>query len=129
MLPPEHPGSQQDMCGLLKKHMHGTRAAADGWQQEYSGFLKSVGFEQGEASPCVFVMKARNMATSVHGDGFTTVGPKAELDWLETKLGSKYEFRTGGRFGPGRNYAKEILVFKRAIRWTETGLEYEADPS
>ena len=82
MLPPEHPGCHQDMCGLLKKHMYGTRAAADGWQQEYSGFLRSIGFEQGEASPCVFVHKARNLATSVHGDDFTTVGPKVELDWL-----------------------------------------------
>ena len=34
MLTPEHPGSQRDMFGLLKKHMYGTRAAADGWQQE-----------------------------------------------------------------------------------------------
>ena len=35
-LPPEHPGFLEGMCGLLKKHMYGTRAAADGWQQEYS---------------------------------------------------------------------------------------------
>ena len=62
--------------------MYGTRAAADGWQQEYSGFLKSIGFEQGEASPCVFVHKPQNLATSVHGDEFTTIGPKLEIDWL-----------------------------------------------
>ena len=43
MLPPEHPGHQQDMCGLLKKHMYWTRAAADGWQQACLGFLKSIG--------------------------------------------------------------------------------------
>mgnify|MGYP000400045265 CR=1 FL=1 len=128
MLPPEHPGCQQDMCGLLKKHMYGTRASADGVQQENSGFLKSIGFEQGKASPCVFVHKARNLATSVHGDDFTTVGPKAELDWLETQLEGKYELRKGGRLGPGKDDAKEILVLNRAIRWTETGLEYEADP-
>ena len=31
MLPPEHFGSQRDMCGLLKKHMqHGTRE----WQMD-----------------------------------------------------------------------------------------------
>ena len=128
MLPPEHPGCLQDMCGLLKKHMYGTRAAADGWQQEYSGFLRSIGFEKGEASPCVFVHKARNLATSVHGDDFTTVGPKVELDWLEMNLEGKYELRKGGRLGPGKDDAKEILVLNRAIRWIETGLEYEADP-
>ena len=43
MLPPEQPGSRKDMCGLFKKHMYGTRAAADGWQQEYAGFMKSIG--------------------------------------------------------------------------------------
>ena len=127
-LPPEHPDYGKDMCGLLKKHMYGTRAAADGWQQEYSGYLRSIGFEQGEASPCVFVHKLKNLATSVHGDDFTTVGPKVELDWLEAKLEAKYELRKGGRLGPGENDSKEFLVLNRAIRWTETGLEYEADP-
>ena len=105
------------MCGLLRKHMYGTRAAADRWQQEFSGFLKSIGVEQGEASPCVFVMKSHNLATSVHGDDFTTVGPKAELELLEADLGSKYEFRKGGCLGPGRDDANEILVLNRAIRW------------
>ena len=32
MLPPEHP-DHGEKCGLLKKHMYGTRAAADGLQQ------------------------------------------------------------------------------------------------
>ena len=100
----------------------------DGWQREYSGFLKSIGFEQSEASPCVFVVNARNLATSVHGNDFTTVGPKAQLDWLEAKLESTYELRKSGRPGPGKDDAKEILVFNRAIKWTEIGLEYEADP-
>ena len=102
VLPPEHPDQARNMCGLLKKHMYGTRAAADGWQQEYSGFMRSIGVEQGEASPCVFVHKLKNIATSLHGDDFTSVGPKIELDWLETKLESRYELRKGGRLGPGK---------------------------
>jgi hypothetical protein len=32
-LPPEHPGHAKGLSGLLLKHMYGTRAAADGWQQ------------------------------------------------------------------------------------------------
>ena len=108
--------------------MYGTRAAADGWQQEYSGFLKSVGFQQGTASPCIFVHRARNIATSVHGDDFTSVGPKRELDWIESALEGKCELRKGGRLGPEPDDAKEILVLNRVIRWTEAGLEYEADP-
>ena len=72
--------------------------------------------------------KARNKATSVHGDGFTSAGPKVEFDWLQSQLGGKYELRLGARLGSGDQDAKEILVLNRAIRWTEHGLEYEADP-
>ena len=82
MLPPEDP-EHSEKCGLLRKHMYGTRAAADGWQQEYSGFLKSIGFAQGQACPCLFLHKARGLAISVHGDDFTTCGAKCEIDWFE----------------------------------------------
>ena len=84
-LPQEDP-DHQSKCSLLRKHMYGTRAAADGWQQEYSGFLKGIGFQQGEACPCLFVHIGRGLAVSVHGDDFATVGPKCELDLFEDAL-------------------------------------------
>ena len=71
---------------------------------------------------------AAGIASSVHGDDFTTTGPKVELDWFEKQLEGKYELRKGGRLGPGNKDSKEFLVLNRAIRWTEKGLEYEADP-
>ena len=55
--------------------MYGTRAAADGWQEEYSTFLVSIGFRQGEASANVFHHASRGITTSVHGDDFTSSGP------------------------------------------------------
>ena len=127
-LPPEHPEQAKGNCGLLLKHMYGTRAAADGWQQEYSGFMRKVGFEQGEASPCIFVHKSRGIAVSVHGDDFTSTGPKDELDWLEGQLESRYELRKGPRLGPGVDDAKELTVLNRVLRYTPQGFEYEADP-
>ena len=108
--------------------MYGTRAAADGWQQEYSGFMRTVGFAQGEASPCIFVHAARGIAVSVHGDVFTSTGPKCELDWFESQLEGKYELRKGGRLGPADGDCKELTVLNRVIRWSEGGIEYEADP-
>jgi hypothetical protein len=75
----------------------------------------------------LFVHKARNIATSVHGDDFTSAGPKVELDWLQSQLEGKYELRLGGRLGPGDQDAKEVLVLNRAIRWAEHGLGYEAN--
>ena len=126
-LPQEDP-DHVEQCGLLRKHMYGTRAAADGWQQEYSGYLKSIGFVQGEACPCLFVHPGRCLCLSVHGDDFTTAGPKCELDWFEAELEGKYELKKGGRLGPGPNDTKELTVLNRVLRWTAEGIEYEADP-
>ena len=78
----DHPG----MCGLLRRHMYGTRRAADGWQEEYSSKMINAGFIQGMASPCVFHHPTRNIVCSVHGDDFTAAGPKPELDWFEAIL-------------------------------------------
>ena len=43
-LPPEDPNSGRGMCGFLMKHMNGTQAAADGWQQKYTGYMIELGF-------------------------------------------------------------------------------------
>ena len=36
--PPEHP-QHGTHCGLLRRHLYGMQAAADGWQREYAGAL------------------------------------------------------------------------------------------
>ena len=78
------------MCGLLLRHMFGTRAAADGWQEEYSTVMIKLGFAQGDASPNVFRHYERQITTSVHGDDFTSSGPPDALDWLEAALAEQY---------------------------------------
>ena len=81
-LPPEMKAAP-GMCGLLRRHMYGTRRAAEGWQDEYSSALIRFGFDQGAASPCVLTHKERGIVVSVHGDDFTAAGAKCELDWFE----------------------------------------------
>ena len=125
---PTEDAEHKSSCGLLLKHMYGTQAAADGWQREYSSAMVSLGFRQGIACPCVFWHQDRSLVCSVHGDDFTTAGSKPDLDWFEAELESRYELRKGGRIGPGKNDAKEGRVLNRVIRWTDQGLEYEADP-
>ena len=127
-LPQEDRDRDRGMCGLLMKHMYGTKRAADGWQQEYSGFLRSLGFKQGVACPCVFVHPSRGLICSVHGDDFTTAGEARELDWFEDSLEAKYELKRAGRLGPGPNDKKELSVLNRILRYTPEGFEYEADP-
>ena len=85
-LPSEDPDRARGMCGLLKVHMYGTRAAADGWHSEYASLLESLGFVRGDASACVFRRRERNLVTSVHGDDFTSSGPKAHLDWMKSQM-------------------------------------------
>ena len=58
-----------------------------GWV--YSVLLKSIGFAQGQACPCLCLHKARGFAISVHGDEFTTCWPKCEIDWFLTIARSK----------------------------------------
>ena len=83
---------------------------------------------QGTASACVFRHPTRNIAVSVHGDDFTATGPKPQLDWFEGMLRGHYELTVGGRLGPGPLDDKEARVLNRIVRWTDEGLEYEADP-
>ena len=98
--------------------MYGTRAAADGWQSEYSNTLRRRGFVQGSASACIFHHPARELYSSVHGDDFTTAGAKEDLDWFEAQLEAAYELRKGGRLGPGPNDDKTGRILNRVVRWT-----------
>ena len=82
-LPEEDADKARGMCGLLRVHMYGTRAAADGWHHEYSHALVTIGFTKGDASACVFRHPSGGLVTSVHGDDFTTSGSKKNLDWLK----------------------------------------------
>ena len=115
-LPPEHPQYERGKCAQLIKHMYGTRRAAEGWQEECSGTLVGLGFVQGLASPCMFHHPEKGLVTSVHGDDFTTAGPKDALDWFDAALQGKYELSKGGRLGPGPKDDKQGLVLNRVIR-------------
>ena len=119
---PPDMGMPPGTCGLLKRHMYGTRRAAEGWQDEYSSTLIAMGFTQGSASACVFHHAKMSLVCSVHGDDFTTAGPKKSLDWFESQMESIYELSKGGRLGPGPKDSKEGAVLNRIIRWTERGI-------
>ena len=87
-----------------------------------------MGFVKGLASACVFTHAERELTCSVYGDDFTCVGRKNHLDWFKTTLESKYELVEQARLGPGKTDDKEGKILNRVIRWTNEGLEYEADP-
>ncbi len=125
---PKEDADSETMCGELLRHMYGTRMAADGWQEEYSTFLISLGFLHGTSCPNVFYHRAKGIVCSVHGDDFTSSGPKDSLDWLEESICSIYEATVGPRLGPGKHDAKEARALNRIVRWQGDRIEYEADP-
>ncbi len=47
---------------------------------------------------------------------------------VQTQLGATYELVESARLGPGKDDGTEANIFHRFIRWTDAGLEYEADP-
>ena len=108
--------------------MYETRRTADRWHCEYSDTIEELGFQRGQSSACVFWHPQRHLICSVHGDDFTTAGPKKSLDWFKEMLCKRYELIEGARLGPGPSDDKEGRVLNRVVRWTPDGVTYEADP-
>ena len=115
------------MCGLLKRCMYGTRDAANRWEAKYTGALLAMGFRQGKASPCCFRHPQRDLKCVVHGDDFTLLGPTPALEWFKLEFAKHFDLKDRGTLGPDRDDMKEIRILNRILRWTSTGLEYEAD--
>ena len=63
----------------------------------------------------------------VHGDDFTFSGTKVELDRMKRKMEEWYDIKDRGTMGGGEGEIKEVTILERTVRWTEEGIEYEAD--
>ena len=63
----------------------------------------------------------------VHGDDFAAIGQEKHLEIVEKALEEKYKIKTE-RLGPDPTDSKEIRVLNKILRYTEQGLELEADP-
>ena len=116
-----------DVVGRLEMSLYGTRDAAMNWTLECSGYLKELGFEAGKASPCNFRHRSMDLWLTVHGDDFLIAGPNSSIKWLQRKMRAKFEIKTD-ILGPKEEGSKEeIGILGRTLRWTSTGIEYEAD--
>ncbi len=113
-------------CGRLNLSMYGTRDAAQNWQQRYSTHLKSVGFTQGRATPCVFKHQQKGIDTLIHGDDYVSIGPASGLHWLRVELEKRFALKTH-IIGPESGDDKEAKVLNRIIRYTPTAIEFEGD--
>ena len=57
----------------------------------------------------------KRIVTTVHGDDFTSSGPKVNLDWFRDQLKAKYELTETARLGPGPRDDKEARVLNRVV--------------
>ena len=109
-LPPGD-NDHEDKFARLVRRMYGKRAAAHGWQEEYSSFLvETFGFAQGTSSPCVSRHPVGQLVALAHGGDSTTAGAKSDLDWYEGEAKKEYGCTIQRRTGPGRDDAEEAIV-------------------
>ena len=117
---------KQDMVGLLKMSLYGTRDAATNWQNEVAKEMHKWGFKRGKYNPCLYWHKELNLQTLVHGDDFVSVGSKEGWIKFKERLGDRFEVKTKV-LGSGQGEEKEGRVLNRVIWATENGWEYEPD--
>lgn len=63
----------------------------------------------------------------VHGEDFTFSGTKVELNRMKGKMEEWYDIKNKGMMGSGETDIKEVTISGRRVRWTQDGIEYEAD--
>ena len=68
------------------------------------------------------------MSLVVHGDDFTCLGTRADLEWYEGQMAEAFEIKVRGHLGESEGCEREIRVLNRILRLDEHGLYYEADP-
>ena len=90
---------------------------------------KSVGFESGLSSPCVFKHQMRRLWLTVRSDDFTVLGKDIDLDWFELKIKEEFEAKVRGRLGPGvkKEDGKSIRILNRIFEWNHEVSWHAAD--
>ena len=110
----------------LRLSLYGTRDAAQNWAKEYGGFLVSMGFQKGAASPCNFHHDKKSINLTCHGDDFFVAAPLESIHWLIKEMSKRYELKSQV-LGPEEGCHKEVRILNRIVRWTSTSIEYEPD--
>ena len=62
--------------------------------------MTEVEFMAGKSSPCVFHHQQRDIRAVVHGDDFTMLGSRKQLDWFMGRVESKFELKYKGKKTP-----------------------------
>ena len=108
--------------------LYGFRQAAAAWERLYSGKLEGCGFVRGKSCGVVFYHPARDVSCVVHGDDFTFVGCEEDLRWITKMMRGWFDIKVRAKLGPDAEDDKDVVILGRQVKWTESGIEYKADP-
>jgi hypothetical protein len=125
-LPPEE--AAPGYCARLVRCLYGTRDAPKRWEAFLAEQLVALGFAKGRASPCCYFHPVLEVRCIVHGDDFVLTGRAWALDEVKAGMHERFLLKELGRLGGGPGELRELRVLNRVIRWTTSGLKYEADP-
>ena len=116
--------------GLLRKSLYGTRDAPANWEGAIKAVMMLIGFQQAKSNSCLYYHAEKQIRIEVHGDDFTGVGPKAELEWFAAELRKHWTIDVRGILGPPsmKDVDHSIVILNRLVTWTDKGIEMEADP-
>eukprot|EP00973_Karenia_brevis_P024432 3369648-Karenia_brevis.AAC.1 len=92
--------------------------------------VEELGFCQGASSPCHYWHEQKQLRVTVHGDDFTSLGTKANVDWLHTELAGKWKVEIRGILGPPglEGTVQEMRHLNRLVCWDYEGITWEPDP-
>ena len=125
-LPKEDPCSAGGkLVGRLERSLYGTRDAPQIWQEELKETMEAIGYRGCASHPGVYYHPASGAMAVAHVDDVLAIGPKSQLQNLQSQLQKKYELKHE-ILGPDPDEAKEVEFLGRSIKWTATGLEYQA---
>ena len=125
---PEECGLGKEWCGKLNYWLYGFRPAAAAWEKHYAGLLEGVGFERGNACGVIFYHEERDISLAVHGDDFTFCGLEEDLRWIRELMRDWFDIKVRAILGEDPDDDKEVTRLGRIVRWTDNGIEFEADP-
>ena len=124
---PDECGAGPSICGKLLYWLCGFRPAAAAWEKLFSRLLESLGFEKGQACGVAFYHPGRDIALAVHGDDCKFSALREDVKWISDPMKSWFEIKVRAILGGEEGDDKEVVLSGRRIRWTEGGLEWEAD--
>ena len=111
--------------GKLERSLYGTRDAPQIWQEELRGTMEELGYQTCLSNPGMYIHPATGVKALAHVDDVMAIGAKHHLQELQQQLNQKYELKHH-ILGPGPTDAQEVEFLGRTIKWTESGLVYEA---